>query len=382
MNTDYKNIFTQSSCLTNDELTNYVSSNLSVNDIRKVELHIADCQMCNDELEGLQILNDNEKLPIINASLNSKIDSYFNKKDISIQIINEEKKSFNFKKTFSIAASIALLITGAFFIYDLKNNVSSENIAEINVSDKTILKEEVAIIESAKPEEPKIEGNEVLTSSAEEDKTEIYSNNNSPSLKENITPIVEAESPNQFVENTDTDDEITEISEEEVLDVVLSDNISVEDNDKRTKDEELNSEKNKPSFGTTRGSKILMKKKATKSYKYLKDSGLLSFNIKSYNDAISDFNKYLHHNPNDFEVVFKTGMSYYYIKNYDAAILKFNKITSTQNIKYFEDAQWYKANALMNQNKKDEALTILNKIVEDAGKFSQKAKIKISKISN
>ncbi len=377
MNTDYKNIFIQSSCLSNDEMIDYISGNLSKDKIRKVEMHIADCEMCNDELEGLQILNDNEKLPKIISSLNNKIDSYFDKKEISIPITSKNKKTFSLKKTFSIAASVALLVTAAYFIYDIKNNVASENIAEANVSEKSILKEENAIIESVKPEESKIEENEVLTSNAEKDKTETSINENAP-LKENAIQITDKNTPETKKEIIINDD--ATLTEEVSEDETISDISENKNNLASESDVTETSNNSKAIFGATRGGDVLRKKKASKNYKYLKDSGLLSYNIKSYKDAISDFNKYLQHNPNDFEVVFKIGMSYYYTKKYDAAISKFNKITSTKNIKYFENAQWYKANALLKQNKKGEALTILNKIVEDAGKFSQKAKIKVSEI--
>lgn len=384
MNTDYNNIFSQDACLTTDELTNYLSGNLSVNELRKVEHHISDCQMCNDELEGLQNLNNIEKLTQIIFSLNNKIDSHFNKKNYAIPLEdkNEKQKSFNFKKTFSIAASIALLITAGYFIYDINQTTSDSNIAEANIPENNIIQEENAVLESENSEKDAVEETEDNFIETKETNKEDNSTNssNKPQIENNEVSTKEEITKNDE-EVIKSVDEIADVLEEETPVTELVDENSTEKLNVAKK-EKINNDKSSPNtmFGTTRGADVLRKKESVKDYMYLKDSGILSYNIKSYKDAISDLNKYLEHKPNDFEVIYKLGMSYYYTNKYDVAISKFNKIISTQNIKYFENAQWYKANALLKQNKKDDALIILKDIAKKAGKFSEKAKNKISEI--
>lgn len=376
MNTDYKNIFNQSPCLTNDEMIDYISGKLSEDKIRKVELHIADCEMCSDELEGLSYLNDIKQLPIITSSLNNKIDDYFNKGKKIIPIHTEENKTtnkkFNLKRTFSIAASIALLITAGYFIYDIQNT-SSNKLAEANIPAKDEYIKETPSNEIIKEEDVK----EELTSNNKE------LNKPSENKKEKVNTVSDKKIKTETEKSKPTDvDEI--IISEDVLaetdqDIELDKAEEIEEEDISVSD---NNASNKVVFGTTRGAGINLKKKEKKDFKYLKDSGILSYSIKSYKDAITDFNKYLQNNPNDFEVVYKLGMSYYYTNNYDKAILKFNKIITARNIKYFEDAQWYKVNSLIKEGKKDDAIALLKNIINAKGKYLQQAQNKISELED
>ena len=82
MKSDINKIFSKSSCLTNNEMLEYLSRKLSDIDNRRIEFHIADCEMCNDELEGLSNMKNPDSLSTIIHSVNSDIDTYlkqFNK---------------------------------------------------------------------------------------------------------------------------------------------------------------------------------------------------------------------------------------------------------------------------------------------------------------
>ena len=58
MKPELNKIFVKSSCLSLEEMKEYIKGNLSVKDKRRIEMHIADCEMCNDELEGLSNLKN------------------------------------------------------------------------------------------------------------------------------------------------------------------------------------------------------------------------------------------------------------------------------------------------------------------------------------
>jgi len=382
MNIDNNNIFTKSSCLTYDEMTDYVSGNLSVDKIRRIEHHITDCEMCNDELEGVSYLADKEQLPKITNSLNNKIDSYFNKNEKSLPILEEKKKRFNLKRTFSIAASIALLITAGYFIYDIQNDTSSKNLAEANIPKEEFKDVQSVITNNLTKDTSNETMNEVNTSNKDNDIENIETSEKETSNKKEEATI---ESNTEKINISVADNEVNDVVEkEETNDVedIIEENTPISNSNEINNKFSENKTSSKLSFGTTRGGNIERKKKVTNNYKYLKDSGLLAYNVKSYKDAIVDFNKYLEHNPNDIEITFKTGMAYFYTNKSETAILKYNKVISSKNIKYFEDAQWYKATALLNKGKKDDALPLLEQIVKDAGKYSQMAIIKISKIKN
>lgn len=376
MNPDYKNIFAKSTCLTNSEMTNYLSGNLSAEKIHKLEKHLADCEMCNDELEGLSIFKNTKKLPLIIKSLNNRIDSYFSEKTIIPTIKKSETKNFSIKRILSIAASIALLITVGYFINNFANKTSN-NLAQTEIPNENITEEKILV-------NPKLEDNIDVKENITETKDDEKSNTTNLTENSNIEQVTnENEGVNNVANNLDeqeikltsslaTSNEITEVNEEE--DVSVPSVGSPSKLPEKTVAE--NTKEDKVSFlGTRRGIiKSKNNKKSSIDYSNLRRSGLLSYDVKTYKDAVIDFDKYLAFKTNDFEIIYKTGMSYFYMDKYKFAISKFNKIISAKNIKYFEDAQWYKATALLNLGKNDDALTLLKQIESAKGKYSKKAK--------
>jgi len=385
MNPGYKNIFSKSSCLTHKEMIDYLSGNLSEDMKRNVEIHIPDCEMCNDELEGLSNLNTLKELPIIVKSINDKIDSYFKEKLIEPSISKTETKNFSIKKLLSIAASIAILVTVAYFINDFVNKTSN-NLAQTEMHDVESFKEE-KMISSPKLEENK-EKEKNISSINEDEKNNTKSLNKELNIEQVVSETVndniisedfDEEEIDELTNNYSNSNETVEIEEEIV--VAHSEISSVEIDDKTVSEDKKDE---KISFaGTSRGiMKFKNKKKETLDYSNLRRSGLLSYDVKSYNDAVTDFDKYLTSKPNDFEIIYKLGMSYFYLNKYNKAIFRFNKIISNKNIKFFEDAQWYKSTSLLNQDKKEDALILLKQIENANGKYSKKAKNIIAAMNN
>jgi hypothetical protein len=96
-NISYKN------CLTKDVLLNYMSGKLTVADCREAELHINNCLLCGDAVEGFYQLSDIEReqlLQKINLS--------------NITTVSNPIKKF---KVYWAAAALALLV-GSIVIYD------------------------------------------------------------------------------------------------------------------------------------------------------------------------------------------------------------------------------------------------------------------------
>ena len=72
------NIFEQTACLSDEQLLLYVSGKMNAEEKRKAELHLADCDMCADAVEGLQ-LTHNKNIAAINEKLHSAIDMRLSK---------------------------------------------------------------------------------------------------------------------------------------------------------------------------------------------------------------------------------------------------------------------------------------------------------------
>ncbi|ATL48523.1 hypothetical protein COR50_15885 [Chitinophaga caeni] len=63
MSDQFHDIFVETNCLGQQELLDYLQGKLSPAEQHRVEQHLADCEMCNDALEGLQQITKKEKIP-------------------------------------------------------------------------------------------------------------------------------------------------------------------------------------------------------------------------------------------------------------------------------------------------------------------------------
>ncbi|PWV51782.1 anti-sigma factor [Chitinophaga sp. S165] len=64
MNEEYQDIFTTTACPTQQQLLDYVEGRLSAEQQHEVELHLADCEMCSEAVEGLSAIGQKEKIPV------------------------------------------------------------------------------------------------------------------------------------------------------------------------------------------------------------------------------------------------------------------------------------------------------------------------------
>jgi predicted anti-sigma-YlaC factor YlaD len=54
-------IFANTACVSTEMMMDYLDGKLSEKEKNKVEVHIASCEMCRDEFEGLSLLEDKSK---------------------------------------------------------------------------------------------------------------------------------------------------------------------------------------------------------------------------------------------------------------------------------------------------------------------------------
>lgn len=128
MNNNLKHtIHSQSDCLSEQQLFDYIDDKLSQKERHVIEKHLLDCELCADALEGLEITKDRTRISQIKGVINERIAATSKKEAIVV--------SFNYKMVFSIAAAIALLVVGVFFFNKI-------NLKEASMSDLAELKEE------------------------------------------------------------------------------------------------------------------------------------------------------------------------------------------------------------------------------------------------
>jgi hypothetical protein len=116
-------IFTETDCISEQTMFNYIDKKLSAKECHVVEKHLLHCDLCSDALEGLELVKNRNRVSVINQQVNQRINE-------SVAVAAKETKvvSFNYKLVLSIAASVLLLIGGVFFFNQMnKKSELAEN---------------------------------------------------------------------------------------------------------------------------------------------------------------------------------------------------------------------------------------------------------------
>lgn len=225
----YDNIFNANDeCFSQETLQKYLDGKLTPAQTRSVEAHLVDCQICNDLLAGLILMqNSNQNLSDITTELNDTIDKKTAEKT------DPKVISMTFKRKMAIAASILLIVTAGILTLMInnqtKNNVISElpNIEKTNggqniekdkksnkkLSDTSLLKnkniEEIPLKETI-ADKNELENEKVKTAEKFRKEAEQKKNTLKPETTEKVLPIVDT--------NDEMDEEIVlEIEEIEEI---------------------------------------------------------------------------------------------------------------------------------------------------------------------
>ncbi|MCD4796428.1 MAG: hypothetical protein K8R49_04570 [Candidatus Cloacimonetes bacterium] len=385
MKSDINKIFSKSSCLTNSEMLEYLSGKLSNTEKRRIEMHIADCEMCNDELEGLSNMKNPDSLSTIIHSVNSDIDTYL--KQFNKSKVKKTAKTYNIKRIFAVAASVLLIISAGFTVnYFMKNN--SESLADMQKIENLELPEK-----NADMTEKEVINNESVThniagSSVDEDNfsTVVVEQSGENSIDEIISGELDKNTEttaDDDISDRNLKDEVEEnipmfgsdISKNKIINSELNNKLvtTTSEEDGEVAKEEENDDFIGFSTRHVPNENNKAKKEDVIKYKSIRNSAIFSYNEKVYNEASDGFEKYLKYKSNDSEIIYKYGVSSFYTKNYNNALKNFDKIISSGNNKYLEDAEWYKTQTLIKLGRNKEAKGLLQKIVSRNGKHKNKA---------
>lgn len=116
MSDELKNIMQEQTCLTRNEMQDYIAGRLAGNRLRRVELHLADCELCSEAVDGLRLLTEtetNESLIKIDNRISNRL------KETPVLIIL-------MKRAMAVAAVLVVVIIGAFFLNEFMNQKHHE----------------------------------------------------------------------------------------------------------------------------------------------------------------------------------------------------------------------------------------------------------------
>ncbi|CAL1517546.1 zf-HC2 domain-containing protein [Chitinophaga sp. MM2321] len=64
MNEHFNDIFVTTGCPTQQQLLDYVQGKLTAEEQHEVEMHLADCELCSEAIEGLAAIKDKKQIPV------------------------------------------------------------------------------------------------------------------------------------------------------------------------------------------------------------------------------------------------------------------------------------------------------------------------------
>jgi predicted Zn-dependent protease len=110
------------------------------------------------------------------------------------------------------------------------------------------------------------------------------------------------------------------------------------------------------------------------------DSAMKKYNDKDYANAVALFNQILVNETSNYNAHYYAGLSYFSMDKSDSAILNFDFVLKIKNGEFYEASQWYKALALIKQNKLKSAKKLLNEIVTKGGSYKVQAQNKLEEL--
>jgi hypothetical protein len=408
-------IFKLTECPSDADLLAYVSNEVNAEDKRKIELHLIDCEMCNDMVEGYQRM-DPTQIETNIKSLEAKIDK---------AIVEKSKNkggNAGFKWYYAAAAVLIIGLTGVLYNFYF-NSLNQTKVADLP---QPQVAEDVYQIDSAEninnvevKEELKTEGAKALTQEVQmateqsksfkipaKEMTDKVSNQESvetPASDIEAKPLAEpvAISENKNLNLTSASSPVelnvvspttsyswspasgTAVQSPTSITVVPNSNLdatnlysietkkSVSNIKKEGKSSKKTTEKYKAE--ASQSDDVVEDLKAEKETDAMKDkvaaSDLLGnaqqqLNLKQYKEALVSFNQYLKSNPNNCDALNGRATCYEMTNKTDAAIIDYTKL-SKLNCEKQSDSAYLKLGALyLKNNQSQEAKLMFQKAMQ------------------
>ena len=382
-------LFQQSVCLSQEVLIRYVKGGSNAAEIRNVELHLADCEICFDTAEGLSLV-EKERLNNIQQELAKRIAKRVSQDD-SLKVIPL------YRRWYSMAAAIAALILISVYvanIYEQDTDLAQTEEAK-PATENNITKIETEALS------PAVQNADITTNAIAQEKKDKAAaiskvENDAPAEK---NPEATYQNESVATDEIKADDAgsvdiaAVEISESRKVAAAATETVTAKDlakpavaeSGKQTENDNVArqativakaSKKIKSAADTTVPSTLsgsTFSGNATAFSYTVYDAGVNSFNAGDYNSAAGSMNVLLQSQPHSINANYYAGASNYELKNYPKAITQLDVVILNKRNVFYEAALWYKGNSLLKMDSKNEAKTTLQKVVKQNGKYKQQA---------
>ncbi len=363
-------------CITTDMLIKYIKGELSGLERNRIERHISSCEMCSDELEGLSIMENPKMVDEISFELNQRIDKLTAKPKREIPYLGMYLK---------IAASIVFIIGVStviyFTVFDNKSDLMP-NYAEMEAMDV------------APPSPPLDSSNDMMLKSiAKADKME----NRSLGLKKENRRIDRAENEVKYVVPVVVDSVTSDEAVLEFIDDEISEEIVVAE----TKIAEVNqfatesiaqaaptSAERKSSLAIGGVAKKMVSADIDKSkeevenlsYNQSKERAISLYSNKKYVEALAIFDAISRNRADNDTLAYYGSLCTFHLNRFNETIRTIAVLANNPKNVFYNQAKWYYALALIGAEKEDDAIIVLEQIMQENSPYKDKAKNELKKL--
>lgn len=405
------NIFKGSNCLNTFQLSGYTNNTLSAEQKHVVELHLIDCDLCSDAVDGFVILPGMVVLDETKAAVN---------KLTQVHDIRRKKKSI---EKWLLAASVIIFLGITFGVYQyLLNNDSTKR---LQTESKTLSRPPLFSIEPKEKLTPLLESEKEAL--VEEKTTPIIKNNRSQNTISAQRPVVAETQMNTSDKEVTTEERNgTGPSPVAATEQIMNDVIETgtvhslrQENTEDQKDKNSRKEKgaipveivyieglktiinpnhlseygsllegnnrdvesrieNQPSENKSKTTAD--NKKPAFSYTNLLTSGIHYFKARRYEKANTFFMELLANDQGDQNALFYSALCNTELNQTEKAKKTLYSFIQNKNNLFFEDAKWNLALVYLKEGNKNDCKRLLDEIINDAGIYSSQAKVKLEEI--
>jgi hypothetical protein len=359
MNHKSDHLFTVSHCPSEEVLLDYVKKRLSAQQSRMVEIHIADCPMCSDYVDGLSLMSDADNIHAITQQLNIEIDKASGRKT---------KKFFFRYRYMSAAAAVLLILVSVTFLLQnqIKMTMNEDMVAQNDMESKnkddaspmeesSELETETRLYESAKKAAPPISVS--LDDDVKQERVVAQTNSGQSSIRGELqADIVVAD------EVMDDDYRTDQYS------LVLEEVAEVQNTaSKTTGGNDVDRSKDASSPASLKQVESENAKDEDSNYWRKATTG----GVKRKAEASESSMPYSQH---------QQGIDLFEGAKYQASFQYFEKVLKA-NPKD-QTAKWYCALNLIKLKRTDEAKVLLQSIIDEGGTYKAQAKDELKKLTN
>lgn len=356
-------------------MISYIKGQLSGIEKNMVEKHLSSCEMCSDELEGISLLTNSDKLESIASELDRRIDK-------SNRV--GQNNIFSINLIIRIAAGIVLIIGISSVIYF----VAFRNTPKLIITENTGIKppashsldsskftksENVSGLNRLKTQEPEKnedERSELLNKEEVEEITNQYA----------IAGVTDSLvlTPNPVSEQIVASDSIADVTKPAVSGR-SSDDLPVEAKATRTERSGLFSKKSKNAdiaavSGIQTAAPVIISRESQQS------TAIIYFNNEVYDKAYKIFSALLIDDPGNDTLLYYTSVCQYHLNDYWKAIERLKDLSHKPKFSFYNESKWYYALALIQVGRIKSADSLLKSIVREDSPFVEKAKQELEKL--